>query len=115
MEIAKIPTPETRARSKRAVQELRLMDDTFMRECLRNNEPAVQLILRIIMDKPNLIIQKMETQRDAISLTGRGVRFDVWARDDDAVYNIEVEKSDEGASARRARYYSAILLLQNRI
>jgi hypothetical protein len=115
MEIAKIPTPETRARSKRAVQELRLMDDTFMRECLRNNEPAVQLILRIIMDKPNLVVQKMETQRAAISLTGRGVRFDVWARDDDAVYNIEVEKSDEGASARRARYYSAMLLLQNRI
>ena len=109
MEKEKVPGPETRARRRKVIQQLRLMDDVLMRLCLQDNKPAVQLILRIIMDKPNLEVQELETQREANSISGRSVRFDVWARDGDAVYNIEIERTDERASARRARYHSAML------
>ena len=109
MEKEKVPGPETRARRRKVIQQLRLMDDVLMRLCLQDNKPAVQLILRIIMDKPNLEVQELETQREATSISGRSVRFDVWARDGDAVYNIEIERTDERASARRARYHSAML------
>ena len=57
------PVPETRARRRKVIQQLRLMDDVLMRLCLQDNKPAVQLILRIIMDKPNLEVQELETQR----------------------------------------------------
>lgn len=92
-----------------SLRKFRLLDDTFMRECLQDNKLAVQLILRIILGKPDLEVQSMETQKDAVSLTGRGVRFDVWARDGDAVYNIEVERSDAESLRKRARYYSGML------
>ena len=109
MEKEKVPDPEMKAKVRQAVQKLRLMDDDFMRLCLQNNKPAVQLILRIILGKPNLEVQDVKTQMETKSPAGRGVRFDVWARDGDAAYNIEIEKSDAGASARRARYYCAML------
>ena len=109
MEKEKVPGPETRARRRKVIQQLRLMDDVLMRLCLQDNKPAVQLILRILMDKPNLEVQELETQREATSISGRSVRFDVWARDGDAVYNIEIERTDERASAKRARYHSAML------
>ena len=80
-----VSVPETRARRRKVIQQLRLMDDVLMRLCLQDNKPAVQLILRIIMDKPNLEVQELETQREANSISGRSVRFDVWARDGDAV------------------------------
>ena len=104
-----IPAPETRAQTKKLIQQFRLIDDDFMRVCLQNNKPAVQLILRIILGKPNLEVQKLETQKEAKSLAGRSVRFDVWARDGDAVYNIEIERTDSRASAKRARYHSSML------
>ena len=109
MEKEKIPDPGMRRKVRQAVQELRLMDDDFMRLCLQNNKPAVQLILRVVLDKPNLEVQEVRTQMETKSPTGRSVRFDVWARDGEAVYNIEIEKSDAGAFARRARCYSAML------
>ena len=109
MEKEKISVPEKRARRRKVIQQLRLMDDVLMRLCLQDNKPAVQLILRIIMDRPNLEVQELETQREANSISGRSVRFDVWARDGDAVYNIEIERTDERASAKRARYHSAML------
>ena len=80
-----IPAPETRVQTKKLIQQFRLIDDDFMRVCLQNNKPAVQLILRIILGKPNLEVQKLETQKEAKKLAGRSVRFDVWARDGDAV------------------------------
>ena len=109
MEKEKISVPEKRARRRKVIQQLRLMDDVLMRLCFQDNKPAVQLILRIIMDRPNLEVQELETQREANSISGRSVRFDVWARDGDAVYNIEIERTDERASAKRARYHSAML------
>lgn len=100
---------EKLSRTRRIVRQLRLMDDDFMRACLRDNIPAVQLILRIILQKPELVVQSMETQKDIKSLRGRSLCFDVWATDGDATYNIEIERTDSRASPRRARYHSSML------
>jgi hypothetical protein len=44
------------------------------------------------------------------NLRGRGVRFDILARDKSGkIYNIEVQRSDTGAVPKRARYNSAML------
>ena len=97
------------SRESRIVQQLRLMDDDFMRACLRDNIPGVQLILRIILQKPKLVVQKMETQKDIKNLKGRSLCFDVWAKSDDEIYNIEIERTDGRASPKRARYHSSML------
>lgn len=61
---------------------LRPLDDDFMRCIFRDNKPLAQLVLRIILEKPDLIVERVETQRDAKRLAGaRSVSFDVYATD----------------------------------
>ena len=43
-------------------QEATLMDDDFMEAFFRNNIPAVQLVLSIIMDKPGLVVSGATVQ-----------------------------------------------------
>jgi len=67
--------------SGKLVENLRLIDDRFMNVCLRDNIECVQLMLRIIMGKPDLVVTKMQTQEVVMSLTGRDVEFDITATD----------------------------------
>ena len=44
------------------------------------------------------------------NLQGRGVRFDVFARDSTGKeYDIEIQRADKGAEPKRARYNSALM------
>ena len=92
------------------IRNLRLMDDVLMRVALAGNIPAVQLILRILLDKPDLIVQELTVQSDLKVLISRGLRLDVRATDSQGIlYNIEVQRSDSGAHPKRARYHSALM------
>ncbi len=96
--------------SRRPIEDLCLMDDRFMNVCLKDNIECVQLIVRIILKKPDLVIVKMQTQEVVKSLTGRDVEFDITATDDSGkIYDIEIQRSDEGADFKRARYYASVL------
>lgn len=81
-----------------------------MRVALEDNIPAVQLILRIILEKPDLVVTELFVQSDLKVLTSRGLRLDVKAVDSTgARYNIEVQRSDLGAQPKRARYNSGLM------
>ena len=88
-----------------------LMDDPFMREFFEDNIPCTQLILRIIMDKPDLIVKTVKVQYILRSAEGtRYVRLDVYAIDADGRhYDIEIQNLSSGASVFRARLNSAML------
>ncbi len=94
---------------------LRPMDDEFMRCIFRDNIPLVQLVLRIITGKKDLIVESIETQFDLKRLAGaRSVILDVHAVDSDRKhYNIEIERSDKGASVYRARYHASAMDIEN--
>ena len=92
------------------IKKFRLIDDTFFSACFDNNEEDVEYILRIILDKPNLKVLKVQTQKSVENMYGRSVRFDVFATDDTGkLYNIEVQRADAGAVPTRARYNSSML------
>ena len=92
------------------IKKFRLIDDTFFSACFDNNEEDVEYILRIILDKPNLKVLKVQTQKSVENMYGRSVRFDVFATDDKGkLYNIEVQRTDAGAVPTRARYNSVML------
>ena len=92
------------------VNALRLIDDILFSACFDDNPEDVQYILRIILDKPDLNVLKVQTQKSVENLYGRSVRFDVFASDDSGkLYNIEVQRADSGASPSRARYNSSML------
>ena len=92
------------------IENFRLMDDTFMSKCLENAPECIELILRIILGKKDLKVVKSQTEYPIKSLQGRGVRFDVFARDSKGrEYDIEIQRSDYGAEPKRARYNSALM------
>ena len=92
------------------IERFRLMDDDFMSKCLENAPECIELMLRIILGKKNLKVVKSQTEYPIKSLQGRGVRFDVFARDSKGrEYDIEIQRADKGAEPKRARYNSALM------
>ena len=92
------------------MERFRLMDDTFMSKCLEKAPECIELILQIILGKKDLKVVKSQTEYPIKSLQGRGVRFDVFARDSKGKeYDIEIQRAKDGAEPKRARYNSALM------
>lgn len=90
-----------------------LLDDKYMVAFFKDNIPAVQYVLRIIMDKKDLIVHSVKVQ---YVLRGpkdtHSVRLDVYAVDSEGrQYDIEVQNEPEGASPQRAAYNMAMLTI----
>ena len=95
---------------ERKLQEFCIMDDTFMSKVFESHNELVQLMLQIILQKNDLIVKSSTVQREIKSVGGHSVRFDVHAVDSTKKeYDIEVQRSDDGAIPQRARYNSAML------
>lgn len=93
----------------------RPIDDTFMRGLFKDNIPLAELVLRIIVGKPDLTLVKCETQADLKRVTGaRSVCLDAYATDNTGKkYDIEIQRADNGADPHRARYHSSVLDVEN--
>ena len=64
------------------LQELRPIDDEFMRCMFKDNIPLAEMVLRIITGKRDLIITECETQRDMKRLAGaRSICLDAYGAD----------------------------------
>ena len=93
------------------IQNATLMDDEFMTVFFRSNTKGVEFILRIILDKPDLIVERVKVQavKNGADET-RSIRCDIWAVDNKGTqYDIEFQKENSGASPYRARLNIAIL------
>mgnify|MGYP004516052595 FL=1 len=93
----------------------RPIDDTFMRGLFKENIPLAEFVLRIITGKPDLVLMKCETQADMKRVTGaRSICLDAYATDSAGKkYDIEVQRSDNGADPHRARYHSSMMDVEN--
>ena len=92
------------------IARFRLMDDDFMSKCLENAPECIELMLRIIIGMKDLKVVKSQTEYPIKSLQGRGVRFDVFARDSKGrEYDIEIQRANDGAEPKRARYNSSLM------
>ena len=92
------------------IKGFRLMDDEFMTVFFDDNIEATELVLRIILDKRDLCVTKVKTQKVMKNLVGRDIWLDVNAVDKDGTeYDIELQRADKGADRKRARYHSSIM------
>ena len=98
-----------RALDREIVQRLTLMDDIFMTAVFQNSLPCVDLVLQIILEKPNLRTTSVVTQDTLKNLHGHDVRLDIHAFADGQEYNIEIQRAKRGAEPRRARYHSSMM------
>ena len=92
------------------LQSLRYMDDDFMTACLADNLEGVELIVRIVLGRKDIKIKSVRTQEVLKNLQGRSAILDVHAVDsDNKEVDIEIQRSDAGAGAKRARHNSSLL------
>ena len=92
------------------LREFRLMDDEFLTKCFEDSPESVELVLRIVLEKPDLKVLEVHTQVFIENLLHRSVRFDILATDDTgARINIEIQREDRGAGRKRARFNSSMM------
>lgn len=91
------------------IRNFRLLDDDFAKKVL-DDEKCTELVLQIIMEKPDLKVLRVQTEYEIHNIWGRSVRFDVDAVDSTGnEYNIEIQRADRGAEPKRARYNSSLI------
>lgn len=91
------------------IKEMRLIDDIFMSKVFEDKACA-EVLLRAILKKNDLKVKNVNVQYDIKNLQGRSVRLDILAEDEiGKIYDIEVQRSNTGADAKRARYNSSLL------
>ena len=95
-----------RERYKEIIQSFTLLDDVFMTAVFQDSLPRVDLVLQIILDRPNLHTTRILTQDTMKNLQGHDVRLDIHAFADGQEFNIEIQRAKKGAEPRRARYHS---------
>lgn len=102
--------PEQHQKDRERLRNFCLMDDTFMSAVFNKNIEATELVLRIILMRNDLTVLSVKSQYAVHDLQKRSIRLDIRAKDArGTVYNIEVQRKDQGASPKRARYYSSLI------
>ncbi len=103
-------TEQTHQQDLERLKSLRYMDDDFMTVCLADNFEGVELILKIVLGKKDIKIKSVRTQEPLKNLQGRSATLDVHAVDsDDKEFDVEIQRKDAGAGAKRARHNSSLL------
>ena len=92
------------------LKSLRYMDDDFMTVCLADNFEGVELILRIVLSRKDITVKSVRTQELMKNLQGRSAILDVHAADSTKKeFDVEIQRKDAGAGAKRARHNSSLL------
>ncbi len=104
-----------RQKDLQRLRGFRPIDDDFMRGLFKGNMPLAEMVLRIIMQKPDLQLLDIDTQADMKRVTGaRSVCLDVYATDsENKKYDVEIQRADLGAGEHRARYNSSVMDVEN--
>lgn len=92
------------------IKELTLMSNQFMNKVLDDNIPGTETLLHIILENDKIKVKRVGIQHLLENFYGHSSQLDILAEDENGrQFNIEVQRSDEGAIAKRARFYSGAL------
>ena len=94
----------------RRLRGFRLLDDDFLTKCFEGDPKYIQLVLRIVLEMPDLVVVDVRTQVFVENLLHRSVRLDIVATDSTGrKINVEIQRSNKGAGRKRARYNSSMM------
>lgn len=98
------------AKDLERIKKFCLMDDDFFTKCFEGHTACIELVLRIVLEKQDLKVLDVRTQVFIENISDHSVRFDVVATDDAGKkYDIEIQRRNQGASRKRARYHSSMM------
>ena len=91
------------------IQTMNLFDDVFTAVIFKD-EGACRHLVRELMQNPTLRLIAVRTQDDIPQLISKSPRLDIVAEDaEGTLYEIEVQRLEEPAPARRVRYYTSVM------
>lgn len=100
----------TREETIAQIKKLRLIDDMLMTKAFDGCNECSQILLQVILNNATLKVETTKTQYFLDSIEGHSVRLDIYAVDSEGKhYDVEIQRVNKDASAKRARYHSAML------
>lgn len=97
-------------RYEKIIGQFCLLDDDFMKKCFEGGILCAQLVVRIVLNKPELELVSSQGQYFIKNLRGRSIQADIYAEDASGnIYDIEVQNDTKGADVKRARYNSSVI------
>lgn len=106
----KVPRSFTREETIAQIKKLRLIDDMLMTKAFDGCNECSQILLQVILNNATLKVETTKTQYFLDSIEGHSVRLDIYAVDSEGKhYDVEIQRVNKDASAKRARYHSAML------
>ena len=94
---------------KKTIEELTFTDDGMFQAVLHEPEICAELIERLLHLKvKNVEYPELEKQI-APYYTTKGVRLDVYLKDDDKIIDIEIQSYPQEALGKRTRYYQSMI------
>ncbi|MBR1742301.1 MAG: PD-(D/E)XK nuclease family transposase [Lachnospiraceae bacterium] len=101
---------ELRQEDLERISRLRLLDDDFLVTFFTDNIEDTETLLRTILDKKDLKVKSVQTQRPIRNLVRRSLALDIYAEDEDgARMDVEIQRASAGASPKRARFHSSMM------
>ena len=95
---------------RQVVDDITLMNNRFMNKVFDGNISATQRMLRVILKNDKIKVRKVSVQQWLQNLYGHSAQLDILAEDEHGTqFNVEIQRSDEGASVQRARFYCGAL------
>ena len=95
---------------RQVINDVTLMDNRFLNKALDGNIPATQRMLRIMLNNDKIKVRKVGVQQWLQNLYGHSAQLDILAEDENGTqFNVEIQRNDEGASVKRARFYCGAL------
>ncbi|MBQ8135528.1 MAG: PD-(D/E)XK nuclease family transposase [Clostridia bacterium] len=90
--------------------KMRLIDDDFMTIYFDGYLEGTELVVRTILERDDITVTQVVAQKEYKGTNEHSIRLDILAKDKNGdLYDIEIQRSDSGASTKRARYYSGML------
>ncbi len=103
---------QTPKHADQLIDQMTLMDDILFGMVFDGNKAATELLLKIILKRKDIHVITVVGQREFKSpiTDGRRIRLDILSTDSKGhFYNFEVQRSNEGATERRARLHSSMI------
>ena len=95
---------------KKKIRNFCLMDDLYMNVFFDGQPKLIEIVLRIILDKPDLTVISSTMQKSYKNLLGHSLTLDIVAVDSEGKwYDIEVQNDPAEASPQRARLHSSYM------
>ena len=96
--------------SKIKFNDTSMMNDLRFSSSLDNNPTLATFILKIVLEKEDLVVKEITTQKRINNLTSKTITLDAYAIDSkNRYYNIEIQKAKTKDIILRSRYHMSII------